>query len=227
MLSGWYAIEVLVFMSNIISNIIFILARSLSKIRILNTRTNAIVNSNTDMIEEQQILVSLFSSFITPFLVSLCLMLFGFEYYPKITNAVWEWLFFCMLLQLAEAIVMIYVTFVPYRKSDQGETCFNQCMPAFHNVLSVILFIFMPILFLIAYFTLLGTVETKVLFLYFTFLLIHTFCFTIWFFIVLIDIFEGLKMENASQRRQVAKSATPDANKGDEVEGSAKSQNTL
>ena len=98
MLSGWYAIEVLVFMSNIISNIIFILARSWSKIRILNTRTNAIVNSNTDMIEEQQILVSLFSSFITPFLVSLCLMLFGFEYYPKITNAVWEWLFFCMLL---------------------------------------------------------------------------------------------------------------------------------
>ena len=117
---------------------------------------------------------------------------------------------------------MIYVTFVPYRKSDQGETCFNQCMPAFHNVLSVILFIFMPILFLIAYFTLLGTVETKVLFLYFTFLLIHTFCFTIWFFIVLIDIFEGLKMENASQRRQVAKSATPDANAG-EGDASAKS----
>ena len=53
MLRGWYAIEVLVFMSNIISNIIFILARSWSRIRILNTRTNAIVNPNTDMIEEQ------------------------------------------------------------------------------------------------------------------------------------------------------------------------------
>ena len=205
MLRGWYAIEVLVFMSNIISNIIFILARSWSRIRILNTRTNAVVNPNTDMIEEQQILVSLFSSFITPFIVSLCLMLFGFDSYPKLTNEVWEWLFFCMLLQLTEAIVMVYVTFIPYRKSDEGESCFNRCMPAFHNILAVLLFLGTPILFLVAYFTLLGTVETKVLFLYFTFLLIHTFCFTVWFFIVLIDVFEGLKMENASQRRQVAK----------------------
>ena len=150
------------------------------------------------MIEEQQILVSLFSSFITPFIVSLCLMLFGFDSYPKVTNQVWEWLFFCMLLQLAEAIVMIYVTFIPYRRTDEGESCFNRCMPAFHNVLAVLLFLVMPIVFLIAYFTLLGTVETKVLFLYFTFLLIHTFCFTVWFFIVLIDVFEGLKLENAS-----------------------------
>ena len=76
-------------------------------------------------------------------------------------------------------------------------------MPAFHNVLMVLLFLVMPIVFFIAYFTLLGTVETKVLFLYFTFTLVHTILFTLWFFIVLIDIFEGLKIENASERRKV------------------------
>ena len=66
----------------------------------------------------------------------------------------------------------------------------------------------MPIAFFVAYFTLLGTVETKVLFLYFTFTLIHTILFTLWFFVVLIDVFEGLKIENASERRQVAGKAS-------------------
>ena len=72
----------------------------------------------------------------------------------------------------------------------------------------VFLFLIMPILFFVAYFTLLGTVETKVLFLYFTFTLIHTILFTIWFFLVLIDIFEGLKIENAAERRKVVGKAT-------------------
>ena len=76
-----------------------------------------------------------------------------------------------------------------------------------------------PIIFLVAYFTLLGTVETKVLFLYFTFTLIHTILFTLWFFIILVDIFEGLKVENAAERREVAgKPATkPDKVKKDLV----------
>ena len=77
-------------------------------------------------------------------------------------------------------------------------------MPAFHNGLGVFVFMFTPILFLVAYFTLLGTVETKVLFLYFTFTLVHTILFTLWFFIVLLDVFEGLKLENAAERRKVA-----------------------
>ena len=77
-------------------------------------------------------------------------------------------------------------------------------MPAFHNALAVFLFIITPILFLAAYFTLLGTVETKWLFLYFTFTLIHTILFTLWFFIVLLDVFEGLKVQNAVERKAVA-----------------------
>ena len=55
------------------------------------------------------------------------------------------------------------------------------------------LFIVVPIGFFIAYWLLLETVETKVLFLYFTFTLIHTMLFTIWFFVVLLEVFEGLK----------------------------------
>ena len=77
-------------------------------------------------------------------------------------------------------------------------------MPAWHNGLGVFVFMFTPILFLAAYFTLLGTVETKVLFLYFTFTLLHTILFTLWFFVILLDIFEGLKAENAAARRRVA-----------------------
>ena len=52
MLRGWYAVEVLMFCATIISNIVFVLARACSRIRILGTRTTAIVHSNTDMIEE-------------------------------------------------------------------------------------------------------------------------------------------------------------------------------
>ena len=52
MLRGWYAIEVLMFMGNIFSNIIFILTRACSRIRILSLRTLTVAQLNTDMIEE-------------------------------------------------------------------------------------------------------------------------------------------------------------------------------
>ena len=93
---------------------------------------------------------------------------------------------------------MIVVTFAPYRRTDEKDTCFNKCMPRFHNILEVFLFIVIPTGFFLAYFLLLGTTETKVLFLYFTFTLIHTILFTLWFFVVLLDVFEGLKAQNAS-----------------------------
>ena len=67
----------------------------------------------------------------------------------------------------------------------------------------VFLFLITPLVFFVSYITLLGTVETKVLFLYFTFILLHTILFTIWFFVALIDLFEGLKFENAAERRKV------------------------
>ena len=73
MLRGWYAIEVLIFGANIISNIIFVLVRACSRIRILGTRTAAVVHTNTDMIEEQQVLLCLFSCFISPFLATFAL----------------------------------------------------------------------------------------------------------------------------------------------------------
>ena len=98
MLRGWYAIEVLMFCSNIVSNIIFVLTRSCSRIRILGTRSSAMVLSNTDMIEEQQVLICLFSCFIAPFLVTLSMFSFGFTVYQDVTNDVWEWLFNLMLL---------------------------------------------------------------------------------------------------------------------------------
>ena len=106
-------------------------------------------------------------------------------------------------------MIVVYITFVPFRRGDEGESCFNKCMPAFHNALGVFLFLLSPVIFLAAYFTLLGTVETKVLFLYFTFTLIHTILFTLWFFIVLLDVFEGLKLANAAERRAVAGKAVP------------------
>ena len=77
-------------------------------------------------------------------------------------------------------------------------------MPAWHNGLSVFLFLVLPAVFFVAYFALLGTVETKTLFLYFTFTMIHTVFVTLWFFVVLIDILEGLKMQNVADRRSAA-----------------------
>ena len=75
-------------------------------------------------------------------------------------------------------------------------------MPCWHNFLEVLLFVAMPAVFLGAYFFLLGTVETQTLFLYFTFTLVHTVFVTVWFLVVLIDIFEGLKKQNLSERNR-------------------------
>ena len=201
MLRGWFAIEVLMWLSIVISNVIFVAARSCSSIRILGTRSTAVVHSNTDMIEEQQILVCTFSSYIAPLIVTLCLQSFGFDAYPDVTNAVWEWLFNLLALQLIQSITVVYITFVPYRHDDEKESCYNKCMPAWHNILEVLLFLVLPAGFFAAYFTLLGTVETKTLFLYFTFTVIHTLFVTLWFLVILIDIFEGLKMQNVAERR--------------------------
>ena len=52
MLKGWFAIEVLMVMAIIFSNVIFVMVRACSRVRILGTRTTAIVHQNTDMIEE-------------------------------------------------------------------------------------------------------------------------------------------------------------------------------
>lgn len=97
MLRGWYAVEVLMALATIISNMVFVLARGCSRIRIIGTRTTAVVHKDTDMLEEQHILVCLFSSFIAPLIISICLFTFGFESYPELTNTVWEWLFNLMV----------------------------------------------------------------------------------------------------------------------------------
>ena len=59
--------------------------------------------------------------------------------------------------------------------------------------MEVFLFLVLPTVFFVAYFFLMKAVETKVLFLYFTFTIIHTILFTVWFFTVLLEVFEGLK----------------------------------
>ena len=68
--------------------------------------------------------------------------------------------------------------------------------------MEVFLFIVCPTILFVAYFFLLAVVETKVLFLYFTFTIIHTILFTIWFFVVLLELFEGLKAQNSITRKQ-------------------------
>ena len=49
MLRGWFAIEILMYMGQIFSNIVFVLTRACSRIRILGTLTTAIVHNNTDI----------------------------------------------------------------------------------------------------------------------------------------------------------------------------------
>ena len=62
--------------------------------------------------------MSLFSSFIAPLIVSSCLESFGFDSYPDVTKAVWEWLFFLLVFQLLQSGIVIYITFVPFRRGD-------------------------------------------------------------------------------------------------------------
>jgi len=121
MLRGWFAIEVLMFMGQIFSNTVFLLTRACSKIRILGTRTSGLAanNANSDMVEEQQVLLSLFSSYIAPLICTFCLFSMGFDAYPDVSNRIWDSMFSLMVFQLIQSIICIYITFMPYRRGEQ------------------------------------------------------------------------------------------------------------
>ena len=92
MLLSWFAIEGLMFFANIISNMIYVFTYSCSKknrIRLINKNEN----SNTDMLSEHQVLISLVSSYFSPTIVTLCLAIFGLEAYPGLSNEVWARIF--------------------------------------------------------------------------------------------------------------------------------------
>ena len=70
-LKFWLYIELLIFFTNVASSIVFMLYRSCSKNRIYGSSGK----TNDTGIEKHQILVSLSSTFFTPFVVTICLMI--------------------------------------------------------------------------------------------------------------------------------------------------------
>ena len=163
------------------------------------------MNHQTDILEEQQVLASLVNSYITPTIVTFCIIVFGLEKFPEVKNVVWDWVVSLLVMQFIQSAIILYITFVSYRRETEGESSFNKCMPITHYVLAIILFVVSPTIIIIAYFSLLAsTVETKALFPYFTFNFILTVILALWFFIYLLDVFERLKRENASARRTFA-----------------------
>ena len=77
----WMQIEVLIFCANIISNMLFILFRSFSrsKIHIALDREY----EKTDLLEEQQVLIGICSSYFVPLIVTICLMNSKWDEYLK------------------------------------------------------------------------------------------------------------------------------------------------
>ena len=71
-LKFWLYIEMLIFFANVASNIIFMLFRSCSNSRIYSSSTK----NNDEGIEKHQTLVSLFSAFLSPFIVTFSLIAF-------------------------------------------------------------------------------------------------------------------------------------------------------
>ena len=80
----------MVFFANIISNSIYLFARSCSNNRIYlkSTDTKMINSTEDDTLEEQQSLISVFNSYIVPFIVTVCLINSEWDDYKNIHYSV-------------------------------------------------------------------------------------------------------------------------------------------
>ena len=192
------------FFANILSNIVFLLLRSCSNSRINITLTED-HEQTIDMLEQQQILLGLCSSYVSPFIVTFSIVNSGWDEYEYQDSSIKSFTKFMMAIQALQALIILYITFVSYRRDtspDQGgETFFNKYMPIGHYILSLILFVVTPVTIVIAYVSVsLSSVNTGLLFSYLTFYTILSLLLMFWFFASHLDVFDRLKHENRLKR---------------------------
>ena len=192
------------FCANVASNIIFLALRSCSRRR-LDLTPSVDGHSTDDTIDQQQVLMGLVSSYITPFFATYCFMKDEWKEYEDLDDSIKSLLNFMLAIQALQAVIVLCIALRTYPSRNvmlKDTRISSRCVDISHYVLSVFLFVLIPIVVIIGYLTLFAPgVTTGPMFTYLTFYTILTVLLQVWFFASLIDIFERLKQDNANKEQ--------------------------
>ena len=173
----WLELEVLMFCANVASNILFLALRSCSRRR-LDLTPSIDSNPTGDTIDEQQVLMGLVSSYITPFFVTYCFMKDEWKEYEDLDDSVKSLLNFMFAIQALQAVIVLCIALRTYPSRNvmlKDSRISNRCVEISHYVLSVFLFVILPVVVIIGYLTVFAPgVTTGPMFTYLTFYAILT-----------------------------------------------------
>ena len=116
-----------------------------------------------------------------------------------------------MLLQLLQAIAIGCLAFIPIRKENAPKSCHNKCMPCCNYCFTILLFLALPIVIILAFFGLqVAAIDTGPLTSYLTFYVILALLLSLQFFVGLIDVFEKTKLEHAIAKNNGFENPAPE-----------------
>jgi hypothetical protein len=149
--------------------------------------------------------MGLCSSYITPFFVTYCITKSGWDEYKELDDSLKSFINFMLAIQALQGIIVLCIALRTYPSRNvmlKDSYLSNRCVDISHYVLSVFLFLLIPVVVIIGYLSLFAPgVSTGPMFTYLTFYAILTVLLQVWFFASLIDIFERLKQDNANKEQ--------------------------
>ena len=192
----WLFIELIIFFANVASNIVFMLYRSCSNARIYSSTTLNIEEG----IEKHQLLVSICSSFFSPFIGALCLIIFEMRWQKDDDSDGSSEIYVnvMILTSMIQTILIHVISFVPYYNENQDHrSCMNRCTVKLHYSISILLFVISPVFNMLVYLIMLTSgSESGLLFSYMTFYATVSALILVSFLTLLLEEFEIIKQDH-------------------------------
>ena len=115
----WLQIEAIMFGANLFSNMMFLFIRSCSHSRIPVTKTDS-QKSSVGKLEEQQILVGLCSSYLSPLIVTTCIVNSGWREYAELDDQAQSLANAMVNTQFLQSALVFFIAFVPYYRDNKS-----------------------------------------------------------------------------------------------------------
>ena len=172
------------------------LYRSCSNARIYSSTTLNIEEG----IEKHQLLVSICSSFFSPFIGALCLIIFEMRWQKDDDSDGSSEIYVnvMILASMIQTILIHVISFVPYYNENQDHrSCMNRCTVKLHYSISILLFVISPVFNMLVYLIMLTSgSESGLLFSYMTFYATVSALILVSFLTLLLEEFEIIKQDH-------------------------------
>ena len=172
------------------------LYRSCSNARIYSSTTLNIEEG----IEKHQLLVSICSSFFSPFIGALCLIIFEMRWQKDDDSDGSSEIYVnvMILTSMIQTILIHVISFVPYYNENQDQrSCMNRCTVKLHYSISILLFVISPVFNMLVYLIMLTSgSESGLLFSYMTFYATVSALILVSFLTLLLEEFEIIKQDH-------------------------------